>query len=145
MGGRLDDVPFMVMDVKRRKIMVAKLEIYKCMVCGNIVEAVHGGSGDLVCCGEPMKKLIAKKADQGKEKHVPVIEKTPAGIRVKVGSVAHPMEEKHYIEWIEVLVDGKAYRQFLNPGQPPEADFAIKADSVSAREHCNIHGLWEGE
>ncbi|MHC4069785.1 MAG: desulfoferrodoxin [Planctomycetota bacterium] len=124
--------------------MAAKLEVYKCMACGNIVELVHGGDGELVCCGEPMKKLVAKSADEGKEKHVPVIEKLDGGIKVTVGSVAHPMEEKHYIEWIEVLADGKAYRQFLEPGQAPEAVFNIKADSVSARENCSIHGLWEG-
>jgi superoxide reductase len=124
--------------------MAAKLEVYKCMACGNIVEVVHGGDGELVCCGEPMKKLVAKSADEGKEKHVPVIEKLDGGIKVTVGSVAHPMEEKHYIEWIEVLADGKAYRQFLEPGQAPEAVFNIEADGVSAREHCSIHGLWKG-
>jgi len=126
--------------------MAAKLDVYKCMACGNITEVVHGGDGEMTCCGEPMKKLVAKSgAEEGKEKHVPVIEKTATGIKVKVGSVAHPMEEKHYIEWIEVMADGKAYRQFLEPGQTPEAEFAITADNVSAREHCSIHGLWKGE
>jgi superoxide reductase len=122
--------------------MAKKLEIYKCMVCGNIVEVLHGGDGELVCCGQPMENLAEKTADQGKEKHVPVIEKISGGYKVKVGSVPHPMEEKHYIEWIELLADGKAYRQFLEPGTAPEAVFNIKADSVSAREHCNVHGLW---
>ena len=125
--------------------MAKKLEIYKCMVCGNIVEVLHGGDGELVCCGQPMANLSAKTADQGKEKHVPVIEKIDGGIKVKVGSIPHPMEEKHYIEWIEIIADGKAYRQFLNPGQAPEAIFNVKADNVTAREHCNIHGLWKGE
>jgi len=125
--------------------MAKKLEIYKCMVCGNIVEVVHAGVGELVCCGQPMKELVAKIADEGKEKHVPVIEKIDGGIKVNVGSVPHPMEEKHYIEWIELLADGKAYRQFLEPGTEPEAIFNIQAASVSAREHCNIHGLWKGE
>lgn len=125
--------------------MAQKLEVYKCEVCGNIVEVLHGGEGTLVCCEQPMVKLVAKTADEGKEKHVPVVEKTAEGIKVKVGSVPHPMEEKHYIEWIELLADGRAYRQFLEPGQPPEAVFAIKGDSISAREHCNIHGLWKGE
>jgi len=124
--------------------MAKKLEIYKCMVCGNIVEVLHGGDGELVCCGEPMKNLVAKTADQGKEKHVPVIEKTNDGIRVKVGSIAHPMEEKHFIEWIELLADGRAYRQFLKPGDAPEALFTVRADKVTAREYCSIHGLWEG-
>lgn len=124
--------------------MAEKLEIYKCTVCGNIVEVLHGGAGELVCCGQPMENLAEKTADQGKEKHVPVIEKISGGYKVKVGSVPHPMEEKHYIEWIELLADGKAYRQFLVPGMAPEAVFNIKADSVSAREHCNVHGLWKG-
>jgi superoxide reductase len=112
-------------------------------VCGNIVEVLHAGDGELVCCGEPMTLLDEKTADQGKEKHVPVIEKTDKGILVKVGSVPHPMEEKHYIEWVELLADGKAYRQFLNPSEKPEALFEIKADKVGARELCNVHGLWK--
>jgi len=124
--------------------MAAKLEIYKCMACGNIVEVLHGGDGELVCCGEPMKKLVAKTADEGKEKHVPVIEKTDSGIKVTVGSIPHPMEEKHFIEWIEILADGKAYRHFLEPGQAPEAVFAVQAENITAREHCNVHGLWKG-
>jgi len=125
--------------------MAKKLQVYKCMVCGNIVEVLHGGAGELVCCGQPMELLDEKTADAATEKHVPVIEKIDGGIKVKVGSVPHPMEEKHYIEWIELLADGKAYRQFLNPGDAPEAVFTIEADSVSAREHCNVHGLWKGE
>jgi superoxide reductase len=122
--------------------MAKKLEIYKCMVCGNIVEVLHGGDGELVCCGQPMENLAEKTADQGKEKHVPVIEKISGGYKVKVGSVPHPMEEKHYIEWIEILADGVAYRKFLNPADAPEAVFNLKANTVTAREHCNIHGLW---
>ena len=124
--------------------MAAKLEVYKCEVCGNIVEVLHGGAGELVCCGKPMEKLAAKTADEGREKHVPVIEKTEDGVKVKVGSVPHPMEDNHYIEWIEVIADGKAYRQFLNPGDVPEAEFAVEAAQISAREHCNKHGMWEG-
>ncbi|MCI0499105.1 MAG: desulfoferrodoxin [Planctomycetales bacterium] len=123
--------------------MAAKLEVYKCMACGNIVEVLHGGDGELVCCGQPMKKMIENTVDAAKEKHVPVIEKVDGGYKVKVGAVTHPMEEKHYIEWIELLADGRAYRQFLTPGQAPEAVFLIKADKVSAREHCNLHGLWK--
>ncbi len=124
--------------------MAKKLEIYKCAACGNIVEVLHGGAGELVCCGEPMELLTENTTDASREKHVPVIEKIDGGYKVKVGSVPHPMEAKHYIEWIELLADGKAYRQFLEPGMPPEATFLIKASSVSAREHCNIHGLWKG-
>ena len=123
--------------------MTEKLQIYKCEVCGNIVEMLHTGAGQLVCCGQPMKLNQENTTDAAKEKHVPVIEKTAAGIKVKVGSVAHPMEEKHYIEWIEVIADGKAYRQFLKPGEAPEATFEIKAEKVTAREYCNLHGLWK--
>jgi superoxide reductase len=125
--------------------MAAMLEIYECKVCGNIVEVLRGGKGELVCCNQPMEKLVAKAADAGKEKHVPVIEKLADGFKVKIGSVPHPMEEKHYIEWIELLADGKVYRQFLKPGAAPEAVFNVKATTVSAREHCNVHGLWEGK
>ena len=125
--------------------MAEELQIYKCMTCGNIVEVLHGGVGELVCCGKPMDKLVEKTADAATEKHVPVIERIDGGYKVKVGSVPHPMEEKHYIEWIELLADGKAHRQFLKPGDTPEAVFNVELDSVSAREYCNIHGLWKGE
>ncbi|MGD8501734.1 MAG: desulfoferrodoxin [Phycisphaerales bacterium] len=124
--------------------MAKKLQIYKCATCGNIVEVLHGGVGELVCCGKPMELLDEKTADATTEKHVPLIEKIDGGYKVKVGSVPHPMEDKHYIEWIELLADGKAYRQFLEPGEEPEAVFNIEAGSVSAREHCNVHGLWKG-
>ena len=125
--------------------MAAKLEIYKCDVCGNMVEVIHAGGGQLVCCGEPMTLLKENTTDAATEKHVPVIEKIDGGYKVKVGSVAHPMEEKHYIEWIELLVGGESYRHFLEPGQEPEAIFHIEAENVSVREYCNIHGLWKGE
>ncbi|MBN2456898.1 MAG: desulfoferrodoxin [Sedimentisphaerales bacterium] len=125
--------------------MAERLQIYKCAVCGNIVEVLHGGVGELVCCGQPMELLNEKTADVATEKHVPVIEKINGGYKVKVGSTLHPMEEKHYIEWIELLADGKAYRQFLNPGDTPQAEFGVQADSVTAREHCNVHGLWKGD
>ena len=125
--------------------MAEKLEIYKCEVCGNIVEVLFGGGGELVCCGQPMKLLEAKTADAGKEKHVPVIEKTANGYLVKVGSIPHPMEEKHHIEWVELIdAKGRAYRQFLEAGQAPEALFCIDAEAVTAREYCNLHGLWKG-
>ena len=123
--------------------MAEKLEIYKCEKCGNIVEVLHAGVGELVCCGEPMKLFKENTVDAAKEKHVPVVEKTSDGFSVKVGSVAHPMEEAHYIEWVEIIADGEAYRQFLNPGESPEAAFKIDADKVTAREYCNIHGLWK--
>lgn len=123
--------------------MAEKLEVYKCEMCGNIVEVVHGGKGELVCCGKPMVLQKENTVDAAKEKHVPVVEMSAAGVKVKVGEVAHPMEEKHFIEWIEVVADGKAYRQFLNPGDTPEALFAINAASVTARAYCNLHGLWK--
>lgn len=119
------------------------LEVYKCEKCGNIVELLHVGGGDLVCCGEPMKLLKENTSDGAQEKHVPVIEKTADGYKVKVGSVAHPMTPEHYIEWIELVADGIAYRAFLKPGAAPEAFFPVKAQSVYAREYCNLHGLWK--
>ena len=118
-------------------------QIYKCNVCGNIVEVLHAGAGELVCCGQPMQLMEEKKEDVGQEKHLPVIEKMGNKIKVKVGSIPHPMEEKHYIEWIELIADGKAYRQFLKPGETPEATFEVEAEKITAREYCNIHGLWK--
>ena len=117
-------------------------EIYKCTVCGNIVEVLHAGAGELVCCGQPMGLITENTVDAAKEKHVPVITKVADGYKVAVGSVAHPMEAQHFIEWIELVADGKIYRQCLEPGKTPEALFCIKADKVSAREYCNLHGLW---
>jgi len=123
--------------------MTEQKQIYKCNICGNIVEVLYAGGGQLVCCGQPMELLKEKIEDVGKEKHVPVIEKTETGIIVKVGSVSHPMEEKHYIEWIEIIADGASYRKFLKPGDKPEEEFCIKAEKIEAREYCNIHGLWK--
>lgn len=124
--------------------MTQKLEVYKCEICGNMVEVLHAGAGKLVCCGQEMKLQAEKSEDVGNEKHVPVIEKTENGIRVKVGAVAHPMEEKHYIEWIQVIAGGKSYRKFLKPGEKPEAEFELQKIDM-AREYCNIHGLWKGQ
>ena len=123
--------------------MTKRLQIYKCTICGNIVEMLHHGAGQLVCCNQPMKLMEENTVDAAKEKHVPVIEKTADGIKITVGSVAHPMEEKHYIEWIQLIADGESYRQFLKPGVKPEAMFKISADNVNAREYCNVHGLWK--
>ena len=124
--------------------MTKRFQIYKCEVCGNIVEVLHPGKGQLVCCGQPMKLLEEQTEEQGYEKHVPVIEKTEKGLKVKVGSIPHPMEEKHHIEWVQLIADDRSYRKFLNPGDAPEAVFEIEAKKVSAREFCNIHGLWKG-
>ncbi len=124
--------------------MTARKQVYKCNVCGNIVEVLDSGEGELVCCGEPMQIQTENTVDAAREKHVPVIEKIDGGVKVKVGSVAHPMDDKHWIEWIEVIADGKSYRQFLKPGQAPEAVFAITAQEITAREYCSLHGLWKG-
>ena len=118
-------------------------QIYKCNVCGNIVEVVHTGVGQLVCCGQPMELLTEKTVDIGLEKHVPVIRKVGNKVKVKVGSVPHPMEEKHYIEWIEIVANGKTCRKFLKPGEKPEAEFETTAERIEAREYCNVHGLWK--
>jgi superoxide reductase len=123
--------------------MAERYEVYKCEACGNIVEVLHGGGGELVCCGEAMKLMAENTVDAAKEKHVPVIEKVPGGIKVRVGSVAHPMEAKHYIEWIEIIADGKILRQYLAPGGAPEATFTVDATNITAREYCNLHGLWK--
>ncbi len=123
--------------------MAERFQIYKCKNCENIVEVLHSGEGELACCGQPMKLYKENTVDAALEKHVPVIEKTASGFKVKVGSVAHPMVSEHYIEWIELIVDGINYRKFLNPGDAPEAEFCINGDNVTAREYCNIHGLWK--
>lgn len=123
--------------------MAERLEVYKCNICGNIVEVLHGGNGELSCCGQPMGQLVENTVDAAKEKHVPVVEKVAGGVKVKVGDVAHPMEEKHWIEWVQIIADGKSYRQFLNPGEAPEATFNVAADKITAREYCNLHGLWK--
>jgi superoxide reductase len=117
-------------------------EVYKCNLCGNIVEVLHAGAGALVCCNERMALMVENTVDASKEKHVPVIEVGASSITVKVGSVAHPMEAAHHIEWIELLADGRVYRQQLQPGQTPEATFPVTASQVAAREYCNLHGLW---
>jgi len=127
--------------------MTTQKEVYKCEICGNIVEVLHAGGGQLVCCGQPMKHLVENTVDASLEKHVPIIEKTKKGVLVKVGSVPHPMEEKHYIEWIEIITkDGKIGRKFLNPGDKPEAEFFMPIDKILyAREYCNLHGLWKSK
>ncbi len=125
---------------------VAKLfEVYKCEVCGNIVEVVHGGAGELICCGQPMKLLEEKASEQGNEKHLPVVEVASGEVKVKVGEVSHPMEEKHYIEWVEVLTPNGAVKRFLKPGENPEVTFKIDEKATAVRSYCNIHGLWKKE
>lgn len=120
--------------------MTERLEVYKCELCGNVVEVLHQGSGDLVCCGQPMKLLEEQTADSAVEKHVPVVE----GKKVKVGSVPHPMADNHFIEWIEIISGDRIYRKFLKPGMEPEALFEEFKPEM-AREYCNVHGLWKGQ
>jgi superoxide reductase len=129
--------------------MIKLKQVYKCEVCGNIVEVLHTGAGELVCCGQPMKLKEANTVDAATEKHVPVIEKTDKGIVVKVGSVDHPMENEHYIEWIEAtLKSGQTMRKFLKPGEKPEmlvcecSEEKCCCEVEQAREYCNLHGLW---
>jgi len=124
--------------------MTKQSQIYKCEICGNIVEVLHEGAGELVCCGKPMKLIIENTTDAAREKHVPVIEKTADGYKVSVGSVLHPMIDVHYIEWIELDADGQVFRKYLKPGDTPVAIFNVSAENVTAREYCNIHGLWKG-
>lgn len=125
--------------------MTERLQVFTCTSCGMMVEVLRGGTCAPTCCGEAMKALVENTVDAAREKHVPVVEITAAGVKVSVGSVAHPMEEKHFIEWIEIVADGQLHRQYLAPGQTPEAFFPIQATTVVAREHCNLHGLWKGE
>lgn len=125
--------------------MTNVLDVYKCEVCGNIVEVLHKGKGQLFCCGKPMKLMEVKKLEEGKEKHLPVIEKVGDRVIVKVGSVKHPMIETHYIEWIEIVTDNGVYRKYLKPGDEPIAEFCVKVEKFSAREYCNLHGLWQSD
>ena len=126
--------------------MTKRLDVYKCELCGNIVEVLNAGAGTLVCCGQNMNKLDEKTADSATEKHVPVIEKVTDGYKVTVGSTLHPMVDEHWIQWIELIADGVSYKRFLKPGDKPEAYFCLNAaDEVSAREYCNLHGLWLAE
>lgn len=124
--------------------MTTKKEIYKCEICGNIVEVLHDGVGTLVCCGKPMKLQIEKLKEEGNEKHVPIIEKDEEGVKIKVGSIPHPMIEEHHIEWIEISTEKGESKKFLKPGDKPEAMFPVK-NKVKSREYCNIHGLWKNQ
>ena len=118
-------------------------QVYKCEVCGAIAEVIRGGIGTLGCCAKSMVLLAENSTDAAQEKHVPVIEKADGGVKVTVGSVPHPMQEDHFIEWIEVVADGKVLRQSLKPGDAPEALFGVEADQLTARAYCNLHGLWK--
>jgi superoxide reductase len=123
--------------------MTQKKEIYKCNFCGNVVEVLHSGVGELVCCGQPMEKMNAKSQDEGLEKHLPVAEANGQKTKVKVGAVPHPMIAEHFIEWIEIETANGCLRKFLKPGDAPEAEFEISEANFQARAYCNVHGLWK--
>ena len=123
--------------------MTSQREVYRCDVCGNVVEVEYAGKGELVCCGQPMRSMKANTTDAAKEKHVPLIEKVDGGVLVKVGSIPHPMEEKHYIVYVEICADGIIMRKYLKPGSAPEAFFRTDAKNIQAWEYCNLHGLWK--
>jgi superoxide reductase len=125
--------------------MAEKNQVYKCEVCGNIVEVLHEGAGELVCCGKPMILQNENTVDAAVEKHVPIIENKDGKILVKVGEVDHPMDEKHYIEWIEIIANGIVYRKNLASDNKPEAEFRIESENVIARAYCNLHGLWKSK
>ena len=116
---------------------------FKCNLCGNIIELTHEGGGSLVCCNQPMNILTENTQDAAVEKHVPIIEKTETGVRVIVGEIEHPMEDAHYIQWIEIVTEKKSYRKFLQPGDTPVAEFIVQEEVLYAREYCNLHGLWK--
>jgi len=118
-------------------------QIYKCEICGNMVEVIHSAGGTLVCCGKPMVLKVENTQDAVVEKHVPEVQKIEGGIKVKVGSVEHPMTEEHHIEFIEVHTENKVYRKYLKPGEKPEADFKLEEKVLFVREYCNLHGLWQ--
>jgi superoxide reductase len=123
--------------------MAERLEIYKCEICGNIVEVLHGGKGTLVCCGEDMVRQVENTVDAAVEKHVPVVEVLEDGVLVKVGEVAHPMQDDHYIEWVQIIIGDSCSRIFLKPAMAPEGKFTAPKEGVAAREYCNLHGLWK--
>jgi superoxide reductase len=123
--------------------MIELKQIYKCNICGNIIEMIHSGVGELVCCGQSMELQREKNQDEGQEKHIPVIEKTENGVIVKIGNVPHPMTSEHYIEWIEIVTEHRTYKKFLEPGTEPVAEFFLEAEHLEARAYCNVHGLWK--
>jgi len=123
--------------------MAKKMTVYKCEICGNIVEVLTAGGAVMMCCGQEMTLMTENTTDAAVEKHVPALEKKNGGWQVTVGTVEHPMTDAHFIEWIELISGDKVYRQFLNPNDAPTAFFPIDADGVTARAYCNLHGLWK--
>lgn len=125
--------------------MTETRQVYRCPICGNVVEVLHSGAGELVCCGQPMVLQKENIVDASLEKHVPVITKTATGYLVKIGSEIHPMTLEHHIEWIELVVSGRVYRKELGIEDTPEAEFCVEGEGVEARAYCNLHGLWSGK
>lgn len=125
--------------------MTQNNQIYKCEVCGNMVEVVHSSGGTLVCCGKPMKLIEENTVDASKEKHVPKVSKIDGGVEIKVGEVEHPMQDNHYIEWVEVVTSNKVYRKYFKPQEKPEAMFKLNEEPLFARAYCSTHGLWKIE
>ncbi len=123
--------------------MSTRNDIYKCSVCGQMVEVINGTKPLMICCKQEMEKLTENTTDAAVEKHIPVIEKIEGGYRVFVGEVEHPMVEEHWIEWIELIAGDKVYKQYFNSGQKPEAFFKIDEEEITARAYCNLHGLWK--
>ena len=125
--------------------MTKQRQIYKCEICGNIIEVLHEGEGTLVCCGKPMVLQKENTVDASQEKHIPIIEKDKEGVIIRIGSIEHPMSPDHYIEWIEISTEKGTAKKFLNPGDKPEAKFPVKAKNIKARAYCNLHCLWKSK
>jgi superoxide reductase len=125
--------------------MAKKSEIYKCSVCGNIIEILHEGAGTLTCCEKEMIKMEEKTSEEGNEKHKPILEKNDEGVAVKVSSIPHPMEDSHFIEWVEITTNKGTSKKFLKPGEKPEEKFPVGEEVIKVRSYCNLHGLWKGE
>jgi len=125
--------------------MATRNEVYQCATCGNVLAILTGGQGELICCGAPMERMVENSTDGAHEKHVPMVVGILDDIEVSVGSVAHPMQPEHYIEWIELLTDRVSYREFLKPGDTPDVNFSIDTEDVTARAYCNLHGLWKSK
>jgi superoxide reductase len=122
--------------------MTERGAVYRCFTCGNIVEVLHAAAGELNCCGLPMERMQENTQEASLEKHLPVVRISGPSVEAEVGSVPHPMEEKHHIEWIEVQAGDRVFRRYLRPGEPAKASFMAGAEHIVVREYCNLHGLW---
>lgn len=122
---------------------MTKNQVYKCALCGNVVEVLHVGGGELVCCGQAMSAVEANATDAAVEKHVPSVESIGDKVLVKIGAVEHPMTEDHFIEWVEVVTAARVYRKTFTPGEKPFAEFIVGEEVTEVRAYCNLHGLWK--